>query len=151
MARRPLPRGGDPVLGAPRRRDRACCARRSTATERGAREPQAGRGPGSTARVGRRPSADGAPRSIAVEHLVKRFGAFTAVDDLTFSVKPGEVFGLLGSNGAGKSTAIRMLCGLLAPTAGSARVLGIDVARDPEARQAPHRLHDASASASTTT
>ena len=70
--------------------------------------------------------------AIDVRELTKRFGAFTAVDRLTFSVEPGEVFGLLGSNGAGKSTAIRMLCGLLAPTSGSASVLGVDVARDPE-------------------
>ena len=69
---------------------------------------------------------------IEVEHLVKRFGAFTAVDDLSFSVEEGEVFGLLGSNGAGKSTAIRMLCALLTPTSGSARVLGLDVGRDAE-------------------
>ena len=51
---------------------------------------------------------------------------------MSFSVQEGEVFGLLGSNGAGKSTAIRMLCGLLTPSSGSGRVLGIDVARDPE-------------------
>jgi ABC-2 type transport system ATP-binding protein len=70
---------------------------------------------------------------IEVRHLVKRFGAFVSVDDLNLSVAPGEVFGLLGSNGAGKTTAIRMLCGLLTPTAGSARVLGLDVGRDPEA------------------
>lgn len=73
------------------------------------------------------------PAVIEVDHLVKRFGAFTSVDDLSLSVKQGEVFGLLGSNGAGKTTAIRVLCGLLAPTSGSARVLGIDVAKDPEA------------------
>jgi ABC-2 type transport system ATP-binding protein len=70
---------------------------------------------------------------IAVDRLVKRFGAFTSVDDVSFAVKPGEVFGLLGSNGAGKSTTIRMLCGLLRPTSGRATVLGIDVAKDPEA------------------
>jgi ABC-2 type transport system ATP-binding protein len=69
---------------------------------------------------------------IEVRHLGKRFGAFTAVDDLSFDVQAGEVFGLLGSNGAGKSTAIRMLCGLLQPSAGRASVLGVDVARDPE-------------------
>ena len=73
------------------------------------------------------------PAVIEVDHLVKRFGAFTSVDDLSLSVRQGEVFGLLGSNGAGKTTAIRVLCGLLAPTSGSARVLGIDVAKDPEA------------------
>jgi ABC-2 type transport system ATP-binding protein len=72
------------------------------------------------------------PQVIEVEHLVKRFGAFTAVDDLSFHVAEGEVFGLLGSNGAGKSTAIRMLCALLTPTSGSARVLGLDVGRDAE-------------------
>lgn len=73
------------------------------------------------------------PVVIEVDHLVKRFGAFTSVDNLSLSVRRGEVFGLLGSNGAGKTTAIRVLCGLLAPTSGSARVLGIDVAKDAEA------------------
>jgi ABC-2 type transport system ATP-binding protein len=70
---------------------------------------------------------------IEVEHLVKRFGTFVSVDDLSLSVQAGEVFGLLGSNGAGKTTTIRMLCGLLTPTSGAARVLGVDVGRDPEA------------------
>jgi ABC-2 type transport system ATP-binding protein len=72
--------------------------------------------------------------SAAVEtvDLTKRFGAFVAVDRLTLRIETGEVFGLLGSNGAGKSTAIRMLTGLLAPTSGEARVLGVDVVRDPE-------------------
>jgi ABC-2 type transport system ATP-binding protein len=69
---------------------------------------------------------------IEVLGLAKRFGAFTSVEDLSLEVNEGEVFGLLGSNGAGKSTTIRMLCGLLRPSAGTARVLGIDVARDPE-------------------
>ena len=64
--------------------------------------------------------------------LTRRFGAFVAVDDLSFSVKQGEIFGFLGANGAGKSTTIRMLCGLLKPTAGTALVGGIDVSRDPE-------------------
>jgi ABC-2 type transport system ATP-binding protein len=73
------------------------------------------------------------PPPVETEHLTKRFGAFTAVDDLSLRVAPGEIFGLLGSNGAGKSTAIRILCGLLRPTSGRARVLGVDVARDPEA------------------
>jgi ABC-2 type transport system ATP-binding protein len=65
-------------------------------------------------------------------HLVKRFGDFTAVDDVSFDVREGEVFGLLGSNGAGKSTVIRLFCALLKPTSGTGRVLGIDVAQDPE-------------------
>jgi ABC-2 type transport system ATP-binding protein len=64
---------------------------------------------------------------IEVENLTRRFGAFTAVDHVTFQVRRGEVFGFLGSNGSGKSTTIRMLCGLLAPTEGRARVAGLDV------------------------
>jgi ABC-2 type transport system ATP-binding protein len=71
--------------------------------------------------------------AIAVADLTKRFGAFVAVDRVSFEVAQGEVFGFLGSNGAGKSTTIRMLCGLLKPTSGSATVGGIDVGRDPEA------------------
>ena len=71
--------------------------------------------------------------AIEVRGLTRRFGAFVAVNDLTFDVRQGEIFGFLGSNGAGKSTTIRMLCGLLRPTAGTARVGGIDVGRDPEA------------------
>ena len=70
---------------------------------------------------------------IAVEHLVKRFGKFVAVDDVTFSVRRGEIMGFLGPNGAGKSTIIRILCGLLSPSSGRALVAGIDVSRDPEA------------------
>ncbi len=70
--------------------------------------------------------------AIRVEHLTRRFGAFTAVNDVSFDVTRGEVFGFLGSNGAGKSTTIRMLCGLLKPTSGRADVGGIDVGRDPE-------------------
>ena len=71
-------------------------------------------------------------RSIEVDGLTRRFGTFTAVDDITFDVGAGEVFGFLGANGAGKTTAIRMLIGLLAPTAGSARVAGFDVATQAE-------------------
>jgi ABC-2 type transport system ATP-binding protein len=70
--------------------------------------------------------------AIEVKHLTRRFGAFVAVDDVSFDVARGEIFGFLGSNGAGKSTAIRMLCGLLRPSSGTALVAGIDVARDPE-------------------
>jgi ABC-2 type transport system ATP-binding protein len=70
--------------------------------------------------------------TVETRQLTKRFGAFTAVDGLTLAVAPGEIFGLLGSNGAGKSTAIRMLCGLLRPTSGQGMVLGVDVARNPE-------------------
>jgi drug efflux transport system ATP-binding protein len=70
--------------------------------------------------------------AIDVRGLTRHFGAFVAVDDLSFSVKQGEIFGFLGANGAGKSTTIRMLCGLLKPTSGTALVGGIDVSRDPE-------------------
>lgn len=69
---------------------------------------------------------------IAVSALTKVFGRFTAVDNLTFSIRRGEVFGFLGPNGAGKSTTIRMLCGLLTPTSGSASVAGFDVGNNPE-------------------
>jgi len=71
--------------------------------------------------------------AIEAESLTKRFGAFVAVDGISFSVPEGQVFGLLGANGAGKSTAIRMLCGLLEPSSGRASVAGIDAAKDPEA------------------
>ena len=72
------------------------------------------------------------PDAIKVKDLTRRFGAFVAVDHLTFDVRQGEIFGFLGSNGAGKSTTIRMLCGLLKPTSGTATVGGVDVSRDPE-------------------
>ena len=70
--------------------------------------------------------------AVEIRDLTKRFGAFTAVDGISLSVAEGEIFGFLGANGAGKSTTIRMICGLLAPTSGTALVLGIDVAQDPE-------------------
>jgi ABC-2 type transport system ATP-binding protein len=71
--------------------------------------------------------------AIEVHDLTRRFGTFVAVDHVSFTVERGEIFGFLGSNGAGKSTTIRMLCGLLRPSAGTARVDGIDVGRNPEA------------------
>jgi ABC-2 type transport system ATP-binding protein len=70
--------------------------------------------------------------AIVVKDLTRRFGSFTAVDRLSFDVREGEVFGFLGANGAGKSTTIRMLCGLLRPTSGTAVVGGVDVGADPE-------------------
>jgi ABC-2 type transport system ATP-binding protein len=70
--------------------------------------------------------------AIDVRGLGRKFGAFVAVKDLSFTVKQGEIFGFLGANGAGKSTTIRMLCGLLRPSSGTALVGGIDVSRDPE-------------------
>lgn len=70
--------------------------------------------------------------AIDVDRLTKRFGAFVAVDGISLSVQRGEVFGFLGSNGAGKSTTIRMLCGLLRPTSGRAVVGSVDVTANPE-------------------
>ncbi|HET8733274.1 MAG TPA: ABC transporter ATP-binding protein, partial [Anaeromyxobacteraceae bacterium] len=72
-------------------------------------------------------------RTIEAEHLTRRFGSFVAVDDVSFDVEKGEIFGYLGANGAGKSTTIRMLIALLAPTSGRATVAGHDVAAEPEA------------------
>ena len=72
------------------------------------------------------------PPAIDVRSLTKRFGAFTAVDGVSFTVERGQIFGFLGANGAGKSTTIRMLCGLLAPSAGTALVGGHDVVRETE-------------------
>ncbi len=71
--------------------------------------------------------------AVVVEGLVKRFGSFTAVDNVAFSVDRGAIFGFLGPNGAGKTTTIRMLLGLLQPTSGRALVLGYDVAREAQA------------------
>jgi len=71
------------------------------------------------------------PVAVEVRELTKRFGSFTAVEGVSFTVGRGEVFGFLGPNGAGKSTTIRMLCGLLKPSSGSASVLGHDAVRHP--------------------
>jgi ABC-2 type transport system ATP-binding protein len=71
-------------------------------------------------------------KAISVQNLTKRFGSFTAVDDITFDVSPGEIFGFLGANGAGKTTAMRMLCGLSFPTSGVATVAGYDLSTQPE-------------------
>ena len=69
---------------------------------------------------------------IEVEGLTKRFGTFTAVDHISFTVGKGSIFGFLGPNGSGKTTVIRMLCGILQPTEGTARIGGHDVVRDLE-------------------
>ncbi len=71
--------------------------------------------------------------AIETEHLTRRFDTFTAVEDLTLTVRPGEVFGFLGPNGAGKTTVMRMLASLIAPSSGSARVVGHDVVTEGEA------------------
>ncbi len=70
--------------------------------------------------------------AILARGLTRRFGAFTAVDGVTFEVERGEIFGYLGANGAGKSTTIRMLCGLLSPTSGGGTVAGFDIAAEAE-------------------
>lgn len=70
---------------------------------------------------------------IEISHLTKQFGAFTAVDDLSFTVQPGEVLGFLGPNGAGKSTTMKMIAGFLTPSSGSVKVCGKDVAENPVA------------------
>jgi ABC-2 type transport system ATP-binding protein len=74
--------------------------------------------------------------AVVAEALTKRFGAFTAVDRFDLAIAEGEVVGFIGPNGAGKSTTMRMLCGLLRPSAGRARVAGFDVAREAEAVRA---------------
>jgi len=70
--------------------------------------------------------------AVEIDHLYKRFGDFVAVNDVSLTVRRGEIFGFLGPNGAGKSTTIRILCGLLAPSQGRATVNGFDVASQPE-------------------
>jgi len=70
--------------------------------------------------------------AIEVRELEKRFGDFVAVDRISFEVRPGEIFGFLGSNGSGKSTTIRMLCGILSPTSGEGRVAGFDIVTEAE-------------------
>jgi ABC-2 type transport system ATP-binding protein len=72
------------------------------------------------------------PAAISAEHLVRRFGAFTAVNDISFRVEKGEIFGFLGPNGSGKTTIIKMLTGLLPLSEGAARVEGLDVRHDAE-------------------
>ncbi|HXX75444.1 MAG TPA: ABC transporter ATP-binding protein [Nitrospiraceae bacterium] len=69
---------------------------------------------------------------LSAQHLTKRFGSFTAVDNISFEIRPGEILGLLGPNGAGKTTTIQMLLGLVTPTAGSIRVFGLDLATHRE-------------------
>ncbi|MEZ4911537.1 MAG: ABC transporter ATP-binding protein [Saprospiraceae bacterium] len=67
---------------------------------------------------------------ISTNNLTKKFGDFTAVNNITFQVDKGEIFGFLGANGAGKTTAMKMLCGLLVPTSGSGKVAGFDIAKE---------------------
>ncbi len=72
-------------------------------------------------------------KTVIIKHLVKRFGDFTAVNDISFDVHKGEIFGFLGANGAGKTTAIRILCGLSKPTSGEGTVAGYNIRNQQEA------------------
>jgi ABC-2 type transport system ATP-binding protein len=97
-----------------------------------------GEGPGGESALAQRAHrTEGGPDTVVEAlGLTKKFGDFTATDQVSFQVRRGEVFGLLGPNGAGKSTTFRMMCGLLTPTFGTAHVMGIDLKRSPrEARQ----------------
>lgn len=97
-----------------------------------------GGGPGGESTLANRAHLMSGGKGVAVEavELTKRFGEFTATDRVSFGVERGKVFGLLGPNGAGKSTTFRMMCGLLTPTSGTARVMGIDLRKSPsKARQ----------------
>jgi ABC-2 type transport system ATP-binding protein len=91
-----------------------------------------GGGPGGHSKLAEatKPRKDTDPHVIEARGLTKRFGDFTAAQDITFDIRRGEIFGLLGPNGAGKSTTFKMLCGLLKPTAGEGRVAGFDLRRD---------------------
>ncbi|WP_119274962.1 ATP-binding cassette domain-containing protein [Taklimakanibacter deserti] len=91
-----------------------------------------GGGPGGRSRLAEatKPQQDANPHVIEARGLTKRFGDFTAAQDITFDISRGEIFGLLGPNGAGKSTTFKMLCGLLKPSAGEGRVAGFDLRRD---------------------
>ncbi|GMU68151.1 MAG: hypothetical protein AMXMBFR37_04840 [Steroidobacteraceae bacterium] len=90
-----------------------------------------GGGPGGTSMLAERlpPVELGSDIAVSCRNLTKRFGEFTATDNVSFEVQKGEIFGLLGPNGAGKSTTFKMLCGLLKPTAGEAHVVGLDLRR----------------------
>ncbi|MFI5113834.1 MAG: ABC transporter ATP-binding protein [Terriglobales bacterium] len=90
-------------------------------------------GPVSPSEFGKSEVAADAPNMIEVSRIVKKYGDFTAVNDVSFQVKEGEIFGLLGPNGAGKSTLIRMMTTLIPITAGWARIAGHDVAKEPDA------------------
>lgn len=70
--------------------------------------------------------------AISIKGLTKKFGDFTAVDNLSFDIPKGKIFGFLGPNGSGKSTTIRMICGVLSPTLGDGKVLGYDLIKDTE-------------------
>ncbi len=92
-----------------------------------AAQAHAGGAPRPPAAANDLPASSTAEAVIRVRHVTRRFGAFTAVDDVSFEVRRGEIFGLLGANGAGKTTTFRMLCGLLPPSGGTLEVAGFDL------------------------
>src|SRR5450631_699207 len=96
-------------------------------------EPKANPNPAASSTLEKPVYDPTAPSAIEVDHIVKKYGDFTAVDDVSFSVKEGEIFGLLGPNGAGKSTLIRMMTTLIPITGGKARIGGHDVSREADA------------------
>src|SRR6202008_3480575 len=107
-------------------------AARKSEARSGAAAPRAGKGKVAVSAPGCEGPEKNGKNAIDVERIVKKYGDFTAVDDIAFHVTDEEIFGLLGPNGAGKSTLIRMMTTLLPITAGRAVVAGHDVARDPE-------------------
>ena len=80
--------------------------------------------------------------AISAKNLVKKFGNFVANDNLTFDVEKGEIFGFLGANGAGKTTALKILCGLLAPTSGDIKVAGFDVYNETDKNKKEYWLYE---------
>jgi ABC-2 type transport system ATP-binding protein len=88
--------------------------------------------PASSPLHGAQGGLSGREEAISLQALTRKFGTLTAVDSLSFAVSPGELFGLVGPDGAGKTTTLRMLAGVLRPTSGDAQVAGVSVARDPE-------------------
>lgn len=131
------PAAGDVKPRAPRFED-AFVAALANSRRRGsnAPRPDAASRPAEDAGGPARPAEGQDETAIAARGLTRRFGSFTAVDDVTFSVGRGEVFGLLGPNGAGKSTIFKMLCGLLPPSGGEATVDGVDLRRSAAAARA---------------
>ncbi len=129
-------RGATPIASAATAGEHQSTSERDTDRERSERQERRGFTSRRDAHApsldeGREQSERGRNQIIHASHLTKRFGDFTAVDDLSFAVAPGSIFAFLGANGSGKSTTIRMLIGLLTPTAGTVEVAGIDVIRTP--------------------
>ena len=135
---RPLAAGRSDLQPVPCRRDSHPARSRRAGQaggDRAAHRPGEDHHPGPRPRAGQRPSPGG-PAMIAVTDLVKQYGSLTAVDRVTLDVQPGQIHGFLGPNGAGKTTTIRMIAGLLKPTAGRILVNGHDLATEPDLAKA---------------